>query len=85
MGEEHRLVCRQKPQGADESSPQSQPPLQAKLAGPMACVLFVLLQVARKLVIIESDLERAEERAELSERYAGPVQEAVCGVLQSSD
>lgn len=26
-----------------------------------------LLQVARKLVIIESDLERAEERAELSE------------------
>lgn len=25
------------------------------------------LQVARKLVIIESDLERAEERAELSE------------------
>ena len=32
------------------------------------CVVFVLLQVARKLVIIESDLERAEERAELSER-----------------
>ena len=26
------------------------------------------LQVARKLVIIESDLERTEERAELSER-----------------
>lgn len=32
------------------------------------CVLFFVLQVARKLVIIESDLERAEERAELSER-----------------
>ena len=31
------------------------------------CFVFVLLQVARKLVIIESDLERAEERAELSE------------------
>lgn len=29
--------------------------------------VFALLQVARKLVIIESDLERAEERAELSE------------------
>lgn len=28
----------------------------------------VWLQVARKLVIIESDLERTEERAELSER-----------------
>lgn len=27
------------------------------------------LKVARKLVIIESDLERTEERAELSERY----------------
>lgn len=33
--------------------------------------LFVLhLKVARKLVIIEGDLERTEERAELSERYA---------------
>ena len=31
------------------------------------CFMCVLLQVARKLVIIESDLERAEERAELSE------------------
>lgn len=31
-------------------------------------VVCPLLQVARKLVIIESDLERAEERAELSER-----------------
>lgn len=31
-------------------------------------VLRVWLQVARKLVIIESDLERTEERAELSER-----------------
>lgn len=30
------------------------------------CTLW--LQVARKLVIIESDLERTEERAELSER-----------------
>lgn len=31
-------------------------------------MLCLVLQVARKLVIIESDLERAEERAELSER-----------------
>lgn len=30
------------------------------------------LQVARKLVIIESDLERTEERAELSERWKLP-------------
>lgn len=29
--------------------------------------LFLLFQVARKLVILEGDLERAEERAELSE------------------
>lgn len=43
---------------------------------PVSCFLFVKLvafpvlwlQVARKLVIIESDLERTEERAELSER-----------------
>lgn len=35
---------------------------------PTGCVSsFLPLQVARKLVIIESDLERAEERAELSE------------------
>lgn len=34
--------------------------------GLNVCMLWV--QVARKLVIIESDLERTEERAELSER-----------------
>lgn len=35
---------------------------------------FVVLhpKVARKLVIIEGDLERTEERAELSERYDLP-------------
>lgn len=32
-------------------------------------VVALHLQVARKLVIIEGDLERTEERAELSERY----------------
>lgn len=31
-------------------------------------ILVLHLQVARKLVIIEGDLERTEERAELSER-----------------
>lgn len=30
------------------------------------------LKVARKLVIIEGDLERTEERAELTERYDAP-------------
>ena len=34
--------------------------------------LVLWLQVARKLVIIESDLERTEERAELSERLQLP-------------
>lgn len=33
---------------------------------PKVCIVF-LSQVARKLVILEADLERAEERAELSE------------------
>lgn len=44
-------------------------PNPTKRASPMVYMyaVFVLLQVARKLVIIESDLERAEERAELSE------------------
>lgn len=39
--------------------------------GVSQTVLILMLphQVARKLVIIESDLERTEERAELSESY----------------
>lgn len=34
---------------------------------PVVIVVVLHLKVARKLVIIESDLERTEERAELSE------------------
>ena len=37
--------------------------------GPWGCLnwSFLFLQVARKLVILEGELERAEERAEVSE------------------
>lgn len=33
------------------------------------CVCMCVRQVARKLVVIEGELERAEERAEVSELY----------------
>lgn len=66
-GKEDRLVCGQELLGADGSNSHPQTPLLKASKPHGVCVLFVLLQVARKLVIIESDLERAEERAELSE------------------